>query len=234
MGRQAIRAVLLDALGTLVSLQPPAPRLREELRRRTGVEVGLERAAAAFAAEIAFYLGHHLEARDAASLERLRDRCAEVLAAALGEPRLSAREVRPAMLAALRFTAFPDAAPALAGLRARGLRLVVASNWDPSLPEVLAAAGLGAHLDAVVTSGTVGAAKPDRRLFTAALAAAGVGAEAAVHVGDSLENDVAGARTAGIRPVFLARAGASGREVPPGVAVVRSLGEVASVLFEGS
>ena len=41
----APRAVLLDALGTLVELEPPAPRLREELAARFGVRVSLAAAA---------------------------------------------------------------------------------------------------------------------------------------------------------------------------------------------
>jgi len=39
-GRAAVQAVLFDALGTLVRLEPPAPRLRAELARTTGVDVG--------------------------------------------------------------------------------------------------------------------------------------------------------------------------------------------------
>jgi putative hydrolase of the HAD superfamily len=54
-----VRAVLLDALGTLVELQPPAPRLRR-LLREAGFEVTEEQAAAGFMAEIAYYLDHHL------------------------------------------------------------------------------------------------------------------------------------------------------------------------------
>jgi putative hydrolase of the HAD superfamily len=53
-----------------------------------------------------------------------------------------------------------------------------------------------------------------------ALALVGVRPEAAWHVGDSVAEDVAGARAAGIRPVLIARDGAEG---PPGVPVLRDL-----------
>ena len=56
-------AVLLDALGTLVELQPPAPRLRALLAAE-GFSVSEEREAAAFRAEIAYYLEHHLDGSD--------------------------------------------------------------------------------------------------------------------------------------------------------------------------
>lgn len=203
------RAVLLDSLGTLVELEPPGPRLRDELARR-GLEVSEERAAAAFRAEIAYYLEHHLEGRDPSSLAELRNRCAAVVAESLGVPQLEPAEAREALVAAIRFRPFADAAPALRELRARGLRLVVVSNWDVSLREVLAGAGLLELVDDVVTSAEVGAAKPDPAPFRAGLAAAGVDAGAALHVGDSAENDVAGARAAGVRAVLLDRSGGGG------------------------
>ena len=218
--------MLLDAFGTLLDMDAPGPRLREELRRR-GVEVGAAAAEAAFREEIAFYVEHHLEARDPASLERLRDRCAEIVAGALGIEGPKADAVRPAMLAAIRFRPHDDAAPALRALRLRGVRLVATSNWDSSLPEVLRAAGLDRLLDAVVTSATAGAAKPHPAIFRAALAAAGARPAEAVHVGDSVEHDVDGARAAGIRAVLLLRGDAP---APAGVSAIRSLEQLADVI----
>ena len=117
-----IRAVTIDALGTLVHMQPPGPRLREQLRARAGVELSDEQATAGFAAEIRYYLDHHLEGGDPESLDALRDRCASVLRTALGIEDVDLAVVREAMLAALHFEAFDDAAPALEALRSRGLR----------------------------------------------------------------------------------------------------------------
>jgi putative hydrolase of the HAD superfamily len=134
--------------------------------------------------------------------------------------------VRAAMVDSLRFDAFADAAPALQALRAGGLRLVVASNWDCSLPEVLADARLLHLVDAVVPSAVAGAAKPDERLFAAALEAAGCRPEEAIHVGDSIGNDLAGATAAGIAALLLVRAG----DPPPGTPAIRSLAELPAVL----
>jgi putative hydrolase of the HAD superfamily len=221
-----VSVVLLDALGTLVRLEPPGPPLRAELVRVAGVDVGEDAAAAAFRAEIAYYLDHHLEGRDAASLERLRDRCAEVLADSLGAVEVDAALARRAMLAALHFTPFPDAAPALRELRARGHRLVATSNWDCSLPRVLDRVGLGQLLDGVVSSAEVGSPKPAPELFRAALRLAGAAPGAAAHVGDSLANDVGGAHAAGIRPVLLVREGPR----PAGVEAIRTLAELPSLI----
>ncbi len=58
------RAFLLDALGTLLELEPPAEPLRRELWERFGVELDAIEASAAVAAEIAFYRANHDVARD--------------------------------------------------------------------------------------------------------------------------------------------------------------------------
>jgi putative hydrolase of the HAD superfamily len=205
------RALLIDGLGTLVSLAPPAPALRIELSARFGVEVSEEQAGAALAAEITYYRAHMGLGRDADSLGALRRRCAEVLRDALPpSDRLAAldpNEVTEALLAALRFEAFADARPALTRARAVGARVIVVSNWDVSLIEVLERVGLSPLLDGVVTSAAVGAAKPAPGIFSHALALAGVPAGDAVHVGDSLEEDVRGAAACGIEPVLLRRDG---------------------------
>ena len=182
-------------------MEPPGPRLAERL----GVSV--ERAETAFRAEIEYYVDHHIDGRDAASLSALRNRCAAVIRDSLKLGSVELADVRDAMLDAIRFSAYPDAAPALRELRARGMRLVVASNWDCSLPEVLERAGLAELLDGVVSSAMVGAAKPEPALFEAALAVAGCEQSAALHVGDSRSKDVAGATRAGVAAVLLDRNG---------------------------
>ncbi|HYI37527.1 MAG TPA: HAD family hydrolase [Thermoleophilaceae bacterium] len=214
-----IRAVLFDALGTLVRLEPPAPRLRAELRRATGVDVGDEAAERGFAAEIGFYLENHMRGGDEAGLEALRDDCAAVLHEALGVEGLDRRAVRAGMLAALTFTAFPDAVPALRAVRAAGLGAVVVSNWDRSLAGALDRAGLGDLVDGVVSSAEVGRAKPAPEPFRAGLELAGVPAAEALFVGDSADTDVEGAEAAGIRAVLVAREGPA----PAGVEAIASL-----------
>jgi putative hydrolase of the HAD superfamily len=222
-GRPA--AILLDALGTLVSLEPPAPLLRSELAQRFGLEVSEEEAARAIAAEIAYYRAHLDEGRDDRALAALRRHCAEVLRSALPDrpPRPDADALVDALLASLRFTAFSDVRPALESARRRGQRLVVVSNWDVSLVGVLRGLGLEPLLDGVVTSASVGARKPSPAIFERGLALAGVPADDAIHVGDTLDEDVAGARAAGIQPILIRRG-----DGPPvtGVRTISSLAEL--------
>jgi putative hydrolase of the HAD superfamily len=209
-------------MGTLLRLEDPAPRLRAALLRRLGVDVGGAAAAAAMRAEIAYYRAHLHRGRDARSLAALREDCAGAMRPALPPPAATAApaELTAALLEAIAFSAYPDAAPALRALRAGGRRLVVVSNWDFSLHERLAETGLDALVDGAIASAELGVAKPERAIFEHALALAGVAAERAWHVGDSVEADVRGAIAAGVRPVLVARDGAP---AAPGAPVIASL-----------
>jgi putative hydrolase of the HAD superfamily len=221
------RAILLDALGTLLELQPPAPGLRRELAERFEVLVDRADAERAIGAEIAFYRQSFDEGRDQRSLALLRERCAAVLRDALPAAARDALPAAPvlveALLASLRFRVYPDVRPALERLRARGTRLVVVSNWDVSLHDRLRELGLSPMLDGAITSAEVGARKPSPVIFEEALRLAGVSAGDAIHVGDNLKEDVRGARAAGVESLLLSR---NGSAPPVGVRSIMSLSEL--------
>ena len=86
-------------------------------------------------------------------------------------------------------------------------RLGLCSNWSwtPAALEILERGGLRARLDALAISADVGLRKPRGELFAAALDALGVAPGEAIHVGDNLEADVAGAAALGIRTVWITR-----------------------------
>jgi putative hydrolase of the HAD superfamily len=192
------RAVFLDSLGTLVELEPPWVSLRE----RIPAEVSDERLVAAVRAEMDYYREHAHEGRDPDSLADLRERCARLISREL-EVEVSAGQ----LVESVRMSAYPDAVPALTALRGRGLRLVAVSNWDCSLGTVLARCGLVELLDGAISSAEAGAPKPDPAIFTAALELVGCAPAEALHVGDTREEDVVGARAAGIRALLLDRGG---------------------------
>ncbi len=105
----------------------------------------------------------------------------------------------------------PWAVEALAAIAATDIPIVIVSNADGTVAEMLAGIGLcqvgpgpGIEVAAVIDSGAVGVAKPDPAIFTLALeAAGGVAPERAVHVGDTYQYDVRGARAAGVHPVLV-------------------------------
>jgi putative hydrolase of the HAD superfamily len=90
----------------------------------------------------------------------------------------------------------------LEALRARGLRLgVVANHWpEPAwiVREEIERLGVAERVDTVVLAGVVGARKPAAAIYERALAELGVDATAVLHVGDRLEDDVAGAAALGM------------------------------------
>lgn len=206
----SVKALSLDAFGTILELIPPAPALVRELRRGWGIAVSEAEAGRALAAEIRYYRAHQLEGRDESSLADLRLRCAGVLLENLpraARERLTAAELLPAMMRSLRFRPFAEVPAALERFRERGLALAVVSNWDISLPQVLADCGLAPLIDHVVSSAEVGAAKPSPAPFQRALELLGVEPPAVIHIGDEPDLDVAGATAAGMRPVLIRRNG---------------------------
>ena len=70
--------------------------------------------------------------------------------------------------------------------------------------------GIGVLLDGTITSAETGSRKPDPVIFERALELAGCRAGEALHVGDTADEDVAGARAAGIRPLLIDRDGGDG------------------------
>lgn len=103
---------------------------------------------------------------------------------------------------------YDDVIPVLKRLRNLGVRTAVVSNFDSRLIDLLPGLGLLEYFDYLGVSSRDGAAKPDPLIFHLALKRLGVGAEQAVHVGDSLREDVDGALAAGVFPLLLDRSGA--------------------------
>lgn len=102
----------------------------------------------------------------------------------------------------------PGAESGLRALCATGAKVVIVSNSNGTVEQSLVSMGVcqvgrgaGAPVAAVLDSAVIGIAKPDPRIFALALSKAGVPADRAVHVGDSVLADVEGARAAGIAPV---------------------------------
>jgi HAD superfamily hydrolase (TIGR01509 family) len=188
-------AVTIDGYGTLLHLVDPTPGLRRSLAAR-GIDRTDEQLGAAFRAEVTHYRPRAHEGRDPASLAALRLDCVKIFLGELCDP-LAPQEFVDDFIAALVFEPVPGAVEAVAGLRARGLRLGVVANWDCALPEHLAAAGLAGSFDTVVTSARAGTAKPDPAIFELALRELGVKPEYTVHVGDE-PIDEEGALAAGL------------------------------------
>lgn len=205
--------VLLDAFGTLVAMDDPAPILRAELAR-AGCERDESVVRQALAREIAHYRSRMHIGGDRAGLDALRRECGEVLVAGLGPGAPPVDAATEMLVASLRFRLHDDAPAAMDALDAAGVRMGVVSNWDCALPDHLAGLGVADRFAVIAVSATVGAAKPDPAIFRHAIAATGVDAARALHVGDRRAEDYDGARAAGLAALLLDRSGAQeGAEV---------------------
>jgi FMN phosphatase YigB (HAD superfamily) len=101
------------------------------------------------------------------------------------------------------YDVYPDAAPALARLRAAGLRVGIAGNQPEGAAE--AVAGLVAPGDLVATSAGWGVSKPDPAFFARLVDELGLAPAEIAYVGDRVDNDVVPAADAGLVAVHLRR-----------------------------
>jgi HAD superfamily hydrolase (TIGR01549 family) len=100
----------------------------------------------------------------------------------------------------------PDCLPVLEALR-RHKRLAVITNFDhpPYIELAFQKHGLNPYFSEVIISSLVRLNKPDPEIFHLALRKTGLKASEVIHVGDSIDDDIKGAKAAGITPVFIQR-----------------------------
>ncbi len=107
---------------------------------------------------------------------------------------------------------FPDVSDVLQVLRAAGYRIAVVSNWQCGLRHFCTELGFGEAFDDVIVSAEVGYEKPNAEIFAEACRRVGVPPHRILHVGDSITDDVEGARAAGLHALLVRR----DREGPSG------------------
>ena len=212
------RAVLLDAAGTLIDVSSPLGDTYSRLARDFGGDLDPDTLTAGFRTAFAETPPMAFPGRRGADLDRAergwwRTVVERVTGAAGGVPEFDAYFDRlyAHYASAHAWRVYPEVPAVLSTLRERGVALAVVSNFDSRLPPLLDALGLATFFDAVVCSGEAGAAKPDGAIFAHALAALGVEASEALHVGDSRVADYDGARAAGIEALHVVRGAASNR-----------------------
>lgn len=114
---------------------------------------------------------------------------------------------------------FPDARPFFE--RCPVPIYIITNNGLPYMERALAQNSLNAA--GVISADTVRAYKPHREVFDETLRRSGCSPEEAVHIGDSYDTDVIGARTAGIRPILLLRGRTGHNDVESANDLLRAL-----------
>ncbi len=102
---------------------------------------------------------------------------------------------------------YDDVIPTLEELRGREIRLAIISNWDERLPVLLPRLQLARYFEAIIISSEVGFPKPSPVIFEYALRKLGLPAEAVLHVGDNVTEDIEGARAVGMQTALIHRHG---------------------------
>jgi HAD superfamily hydrolase (TIGR01549 family) len=231
-----LRAVLLDIGGTVMQPNPSWEHVYALALREFGHEVPIERLYDALRSAYR-HGGWGIEAGFEPSEEATYERTVEMDRLALAElgigdlPDAFYRRLGQLFRITSNWHVYPDVHPALDALAARGLLIGAVSNWVWNLPELLHDLDLVRHFAFVAASARIGYEKPHRRIFEWALEQAKTEAREALHVGDHIDADVAGAAALGIGAVLIDRERRyTADEVPPEVPVIHSLGELLPIV----
>jgi putative hydrolase of the HAD superfamily len=202
------RWILFDAVGTLITPDPPVAAAYQAAARRHGSQLD----EAAIGARFWTALRAHASTGGATSelaerarwrafvgqvIDDVRGATAEVLFESLWE-----HFARPE-----HWRLYGDVPAALVELTRRGWRLAIASNFDARLRTVVAGHPALTACQPVFISSEIGFVKPDRRFFAAIEAALATRPEDLLLVGDDALHDIAGGQAAGWRTLRISRAG---------------------------
>jgi putative hydrolase of the HAD superfamily len=233
--------VFFDVGDTLIRAHPSWAGVYRESLLEFGIDISekdMERALLEETRGGAWWLNEQpFEPTEESSYERIKRFDLAVLAR-VGHPELDEEAIRLIESAFSKRSAwyvFPDVIPALAVLRDAAVRMGVISNFVWGGPELIHDLELAQYFDALTVSARVGFQKPHQGIFEHALNALQVEPQHAMHVGDSYNADVAGARRMGIEPVLIDRVGADPARVrdendDPDLPIVADLNELLDML----
>jgi putative hydrolase of the HAD superfamily len=231
-----LRAVFLDIGDTVMRPNPSWEHVYAIAFEEYGVKVEVEALHAALRRAY-HHGGYGFEAGFDATEDTSFARTMQIDSAALADlglepmPESFFRRLSELFMLTANWHVFPDVTPALAALRQRGLVVGAVSNWVWQLPELLHVLDLVKQFDFIAASSRVGFEKPHPEIFHWALAQARVDPGEAIHVGDHLDADVAGAQGVGIQPVLIDRRDRfQPAEVPEGVPLIRTLTELIPIV----
>ena len=205
------RAIFFDAVGTLFRVRGGVGNVYSGLLRKYGVDVTSQQIDVAF---IRYFSSQPPLAFDPALSERERNQLEQawwrsLVRQVLGQSARFSRfdeyfnELFEYFRYASAWELFEDTPRALEDLSRAGIRLGIISNFDSRIDDVLRELDLARYFASIHISSRVGAAKPSPEIFKHAIAATSLPAHQCWHIGDSLKDDVEGARRAGMRAALV-------------------------------
>lgn len=224
-----IRAVLFDAVGTLLYPDPPVAEVYHAVGRRFGSRLTVEQIAARFAAAFA-EAGHCSGKVDLGHQTNQETECRrwQIIVAAVFHELPNATG---ALFESLwdhfaqprHWRLFDDAASVWRRLERDGFVVGIASNFDDRLACVCRGLSPLDHCERVFWSARIGHAKPSREFFACIQRDLNLAPSEILLVGDDYANDYLGATAAGWKAVLLDR---DGKHQGESTNTIRSLAEL--------
>lgn len=225
-----VRAVFLDAVGTLFQVRGSVGRIYWELARAHGVRATPEAIDKAFSEVFGVAPPLCFPGIQTGSIRRLEkqwwyDVVSRVFQKVGGIERFDDyfESVFKVFSDSGGWELYDDTEQVLGELKNRGLIIGIISNFDSRIYPVLSELGIFRFIDSVHISSREGTAKPDAGIFKKAASEHGLHPREALHVGDSFKEDVTGAQAAGLQAVYLNRDGSSFDGTIPSVRCLTNL-----------
>lgn len=200
-----IDAIVYDAVGTLIHVQPSVAAIYAEVGARFGSRLDADTIRSRFAAAFGRQEELDRQAGWRTSEERERARWRAIVAEVLDDV------ADPAACFAALYAAFgqtaawahdPEADAVIAHFQQRGVRQAMASNFDHRLAGVIAGMPALAALSPILVSSMVGWRKPAPEFFHALADTLNLRPAAVLYVGDDRGNDLDGAQAIGMQAIL--------------------------------
>jgi len=170
-------------------------------------------------------------------IREFRDRRSEIFLATLGLDTGLAGELSRMYVSIYETLDTPvDGAVSVVDELSRSYSLGIVSNGFPDIQgKKVESIGLKGHISCMVLSEVLGVAKPDTAIFEYALTVLGAEPSESLYVGDSFENDVVGAKGAGMMACWFnpRHRPPPRRDILPDIAIAR-LDEIPEFLMAGA
>jgi len=202
-------AVAFDAVGTLIDPKPSVSEAYRQAALRQGVALDRRLLAQRFSEHFRrddVDDRHGPMTTDEANERRRWRRIVEGVLSEVPDRDRAFEELWEHFSRPEAWRCFEDVEPALDDLKARDLKVIIASNFDARLRTVLKGIpALASLTDSVVISSEVGYRKPHAAFFRELTRRLGTEPRRILLVGDDPVNDVEGGRAAGLRTLLLHR-----------------------------
>ena len=204
-----IQAIVYDAVGTLIHVQPSVALIYAEFGKRFGSQLQANEIRRRFSTAFARQDQLDQQAGWRTSEPRERERWRQIVAEVLDDVTDAAcfdalfdMFAKPAV-----WTCDPEAGDVLANLHQRGIRQALASNFDRRLRGVIEPMPIARYLESIVISSEIGWRKPAPEFFAHVAESLRLPTSAILFVGDDRVNDYEAALKAGMQAMLVGRNG---------------------------